>query len=343
MKENGLQIFWYLAILGAIAFYGILDGFDLGVGAMHLFTKKDEERRTFLNAIGPVWDGNEVWLIIVGGGLLSGFPFAYATLFSALYIPLIALVFALIFRAVAIEFRSKLAHPLWRKSWDFLFSLGSIFIALGSGIVLGNLVQGISLDANHNYTGTALETFLTPYPLFIGLLTLSLFMMHGALFLFMKTEGQLQKNVKKWAISALFCYCIFFTLSTIFTLIFQEHMILRFRTMPALLAVPLLAILAPASIVWQLHKNRPGWAFLSSCATIATLITLYAIGNFPNLVRSSILPEQNSLTIANSIASDKTLAVLTVIAAIGTPLVIAYGFYIYHTFRGKVKLEPTSY
>ncbi len=343
MTEYLLQLFWYIIIIASITFYGMLDGFDLGVGSMHLFTKKDEERRLFLNAIGPFWDGNEVWLVVVIGASFAGFPYAYATFFSSFYIPMVALVFSLIFRAVAIEFRSKLPMDGWRRTWDALFSLASIFIALGLGVSLGNLIHGIPLNANHDYTGGVILTFLHPYSIIVGFLVLSLFMMHGSTFLVMKTEGELQEKLKRWVMPTILFFIIVYVVTTIGTFIYEKHMIARLLEVPYLFLLPLLNLVVIAAIPWMLKKERPGTAFLCSCANIALLLVLFALGTFPTMVRSSINPATNSLTVFNSASSQTTLTVLAVIVAIGLPLVIAYGFIAYRVFRGKVKLDYSSY
>ena len=319
------------------------DGFDLGVGSMILFVKKDEERRVFLNAIGPFWDGNEVWLVVVGGGLFAGFPFAYATLFSSLYIPLIALVCGLIFRAVAIEFRSKLPQPAWRKTWDTLFCFASILIALGLGITLGNLIHGIPLNQNHDYIGGIILTFLTPYTITVGLLVLSIMMMHGSIYLVMKTEEELQAKLKRWVMPTIIFFVVMYLVTTAETFLFEGHMISRLKEIPYLFAIPLLNLAAILAIPWRLRKDRAGSAFLLSALNIALLATLFGLGTFPILIRSTIEPLANSLTIFNSASSSMTLTVLTIIFAIGFPLVIASGFIVYRVFRGKVKLDHTSY
>lgn len=339
---TALEIFWYIVFVAAVACYAMLDGFDLGVGALHLCAKGDTQRRIFLNAIGPVWDGNEVWLVIVIGGMFAGFPYAYATLFSAFYVPLILLIFALIFRAVAIEFRSRRASPIWRKTWDVLFCIASVLIALLVGIALGNLIHGVALDSNFDFVGHWWQ-LLHPYPLLTGVLTLSLFMMHGAIYLVMKTDGEAQEQLKAWIYPTVVFFIITYAVATMVTLIYQEHMVERFREVPWLFVIVLLNLLAIANIPRELSNNRPGAAFLSSCVNIASLISLYALGIFPNLMRSSIDPVNNSLTISNSAASETTLIVLTVIVAIGLPLVVAYGSYVYHVFRGKVELDHMSY
>lgn len=337
-----LAEFWYLVIIASVMFYAMLDGFDLGVGALHLFARTDDERRVFLNAIGPVWDGNEVWLVVLIGGLFAGFPFAYATLLSSFYIPLTFLITGLIFRAVAIEFRSKMASKSWRRLWDFSFFFASTMIAFAIGIALGNMIEGIPLNEQHDYVGGALLTFLTPYSIMIGILVLSLFMMHGAIFLVMKTEGSLQDHLKRWINPTIIFFIITYTIATMATLVYQTQMTDRLREMPYLFIIVILNILCIANIPREIHHNRAGFAFISSCVNIALLLALFAIGTFPILIRSSLHPE-GSLTIANSAASPKTLTVLTIIVLIGIPLVIAYGFYVYRIFRGKVKIDHMSY
>lgn len=341
--DFSLMVFWYIIIIAAIICYAMLDGFDLGVGALHLFAKKDQERRIFLNAIGPVWDGNEVWLVIVIGATFAGFPFAYATLFSSFYIPLILLIFALMFRAVAIEFRSKVHHVAWRSIWDTLFFLGSVGIALGVGILLGNLVQGIPLDENHVYRGSMVWTFLRPYPVLVGVLTLSLFMMHGAIYLVMKTEDQLQQKLIEWVRPTMIFFIIAYAVTTMVTLIYQTHMTERIRERPYLFLIALGNMLLIANIPREINKHHYGWAFISSCFNIAFLLALFALGTFPDIIRSSVNPAVNSIDIMSASASSKTLGILAIIVFIGLPCVFGYGFYIYRLFRGKVKLDHMSY
>ncbi|MEZ5315688.1 MAG: cytochrome d ubiquinol oxidase subunit II [Chlamydiales bacterium] len=341
--EYGLMIFWYIVFVVSVACYGMLDGFDLGVGSLHLFVKKDEERRIFLNAIGPVWDGNEVWLVIVVGGMFAGFPSAYATFFSAFYIPIYFLIFALIFRAVAIEFRSKLPTRWWRSSWDVLFFLASVVIAFGLGVALGNLIQGIPLNEDHEYIGEMILTFLRPYPILVGILTLSLFTLHGTIYLVMKTEKSLQSQLIRWLRPTLIFFIISYAITTVVTLIYQEHMVETIRERSYLFFIALANIFVVANIPREFDKHRYGWAFICSCINIALLLILYALGSFPNLIRSSINPELNSITLINAASSTKTLSILSLIVFIGLPLVFGYGFFIYRLFRGKVKLDHMSY
>src|SRR6187402_517203 len=184
------NVWWFLVFGAVISGYAILDGFDLGAGALHLLLKKETSRRIALNAIGPVWDGNEVWLVIGGGVLFAGFPVAYAAIFSAFYIPFMIFLVGLIWRAVAIEFRSKEPGTTWRFTWDVVYSFACIVIALSLGLMLGNVALGIPLNAEHEFSGDWLS-FFNPFSIMIAITTLALFMMHGAIYLVMKTENRL--------------------------------------------------------------------------------------------------------------------------------------------------------
>ena len=190
-----LNIIWFILIGFLLSGYAILDGFDLGVGSIYLFVKGDENRRLVLNSIGPVWDGNEVWLVTGGGALFAAFPHVYATVFSGFYNAIMLLIFVLIFRAIAIEFRSKQTAKWWRNMWDRAFCIASIAIALIMGIALGNMITGIPLDANKEFAGQFWDLF-NPYTLIVGIMTVSLFMMHGSIYVAMKTEGRLQEILK---------------------------------------------------------------------------------------------------------------------------------------------------
>ena len=342
MSELTLALLWYFVIGLSVVFYVVLDGFDLGVGILHLFGRKDEDRRIFLNAIGPVWDGNEVWLVIVGGALFAGFPEVYATLFSGFYNICMILLTGLIFRAVAIEFRSKREGAFWRSSWDVIFSFASFIIAFGIGLTMGNLIEGIPLNETNDFVGT-FSFFFKPYPILVGLFTVSLLAMHGAIYLAMKTEKALQARICRWAKKAIALFIFFYLITTAATWIQMPHMTQKLRENPLLLIVALLLLLSILNVPREFKNKRYGFAFLSSSASIFFLFCLFGMGTFPNLVRSSIDPEKNSLTFFNSAASPLTLRVLLIIVLIGIPLVLAYGTMVYRIFRGKVKIEPTSY
>lgn len=338
----GFSIFWFIIIVAAIAHYAMLDGFDLGVGMLHLFSKSDQERRLFLNAIGPVWDGNEVWLVIVLGALFAGFPLAYATLLSSFYIPVMILITALIIRAVSIEFRSKRPMLWWRRMWDALFAAGSLVIAFGVGCALGNFVQGIPLDSAHSYQGGIILTFFRPYPVLIGIFTIALFLLHGNLYLVMKTEGELLEKLKKWTKSTLIFFIITYVGATMVTLIYQQHIVDRFRDIPWFFIIAFANMLVIANIPRLVDKGYYGWAFLNSMGNVMLLLALFACGMFPEIIRSSLDPA-GTLTVVNASASLKTLIVLTIIVGIGLPLVIAYMSWVYHIFKGKVVIDSHSY
>lgn len=336
------ETLWYAVISVSLLFYTTLDGFDLGVGALHLFAKSDTERRTFLNAIGPVWDGNEVWIVVVMGGLLAGFPNVYATLFSGFYTLLMILIAGLMFRAVAIEFRSKRESKFWRSLWDTVFCLSSILVAFILGVLIGKMVEGIPLNASQEYF-SEFSDFFSPYTVLVGITAISLFSMHGTIYLLMKTEKEIHEKVRRWILPAILFFVTCFSIATIATLVYMPHMIERFKEMPALFVIPTLAIFVILNILIQVKKKNDGWAFLSSCGAIILLLCLYGIGTFPVIVRSTVSPELYNLTIYNSASSHKTLGVLLTVVAIGVPLVLAYGFWVYRIFRGKVRIEKTSY
>jgi cytochrome d ubiquinol oxidase subunit II len=336
-----LNTIWFILVGVLLTGYAVLDGFDLGIGALHLFTRDDAERRVMINAIGPVWDGNEVWLVTGGGALFAAFPNVYATVFSGFYLALMLLLASLIFRAVAIEFRSKQPMRWWRRTWDVGFSAGSILSALLIGTALGNIAWGVPVDAQGEFAGTFLG-LLTPYPLLVGVTTLALFMMHGAIYGVLKTEGGLHDKLRQWAMNCIIFFVICAVTLTMATLLYVPHMAARVRENPWLFSVALANMLAIANIPREFHHGRDGQAFLSSCAAIVTLMALFALNIFPNLVYSLPAPE-NSLNIYNAASSPKTLGIMLVIAGIGVPVVIAYTVSIYWIFRGKVKVDRMSY
>jgi cytochrome d ubiquinol oxidase subunit II len=336
-----LNSIWFILVGTLFAGYAILDGFDLGVGALHLFSRTDNERRIFINSIGPVWDGNEVWLVTGGGALFAAFPIVYATAFSGFYLAFMMLLFALIFRAVAIEFRSKKPQAWWRKFWDVSFSVSSIVSGLLVGIALGNIAQGIPLDNNYEYAGTFLG-LLNPYALLVGITTVALFMMHGSIYLAMKTENELHDKIRRWIGKTIIFFMVCYAVTTIATLLFNPHMIETLKNHPLLFVIPVFNILAIINVPRQIRLKRDFRAFISSCLAILALLILFGIGMYPHMIYSLPNPE-NSLTIYNAASSAKTLQIMLIIAIVGMPMVLAYTVVVYRIFRGKVKLEPTSY
>jgi cytochrome d ubiquinol oxidase subunit II len=317
-----LNTTWFILIGVLFTGYAMLDGFDLGVGALHLFTKTDEERRVMLNSIGPVWDGNEVWLVTGGGALFAAFPAVYATVFSGFYLAFLLLLVALIFRAVAIEFRSKQPMRWWRKMWDAGFSFGSILSSLLIGVAMGNIARGIPLDDRGEFTGN-FWSLLHPYALLLGVTTVALFMMHGAIYALMKTNGPLHEKLRGWINNCIVFFIICYAVTTMATLLYVPHMAARVRASPWLFSVALVNMLAIANIPREIHLGRDWRAFLSSCAAMMALMTLFGLEMYPNLIFS--WPDAaNSLNIHNAASSPKTLAIMLTIALIGVPLVLAY-------------------
>ncbi len=337
-----LSFIWYIVFVILLMGYAILDGFDLGVGMLHLFSKKDVERRLMLNSIGPVWDGNEVWLVTAGGALFAGFPDAYASLCSSFYPFIMLLLSGIIFRAVAIEFRSKRPMAWWRWMWDVLFAFASFVIAFGLGLVLGNLITGIPLDENFEFAGD-FWTFINVYTILVGMLTVSLFLMHGSIFLMMKTEGEFHDKMRRWVNPCSIFFIMCYAMTTVSTLVFYPHMTEAMKEREFIFVVALINMFAVANIPREINLGRDARAFACSCVNIICLMTLYGIGTFPNLLRAVNDPYGHSLTIFNAASSVKTLQILLTIAGIGVPLVIAYTVVVYWIFHGKVKLDSTSY
>ena len=339
--ELDLNTVWFMLIGVLFSGYAMLDGFDLGVGALHLFTKKDEERRIMLNAIGPVWDGNEVWLVTGGGALFAAFPNVYATVFSGFYMAFVLLLVALIFRAVAIEFRSKQPMHWWRQMWDVGFAGGSLLSSFLIGVAMGNIAWGVPIDERGEYAGT-FWTLLRPYPILLGITAVSLFMMHGAIYAAMKTEGDLQRKIRGWVNNCIIFFVMCYATTTMATLLYVPHMAARLRANPWLFSIALLNMFAIANIPREIHRDRDWRAFLSSCAAMISLMALFGLEMYPNLIFS--WPEAaNSLNIHNAASSHTTLGIMLTIALIGVPVVLAYTVSIYWIFRGKVKLDKMSY
>jgi cytochrome d ubiquinol oxidase subunit II len=342
MEPTTLQLIWYLLLGVLLAGYAVLDGFDLGVGIMHPFIpRNDHERRVALNAIGPLWDGNEVWLVTFGGALFAAFPDVYATVFSGFYLPFMGLLFALILRAVSIEFRSKRSEPAWRRVWDGCFFLGSTLAAFLFGVAVGNAMIGMRLDATGDFVGGVLS-LLSPFAILTGVLALALFAMHGTIYLYLKTEGPYQERIHGWMWRTFGLFLVLFMLTTIFTLAGMPAAIKNLAQHPVLWIIPVANVFAVANIPRAIHYGRPGYAFVSSVAVILALVSLIGLALFPNLVTARPEPA-DSLTLYNAASSAKTLRIMLIIAAIGIPAVLAYTTSVYWTFRGKVRLDEHSY
>lgn len=336
------QFIMYAVFMFAIIAYTTLDGFDLGVGCLHLFAKGDQERRTMINAIGPVWDGNSTWIVIGGGVLFAAFPKAFSILAPNLYTPFMLMLFGFMLRAASIEFRSKGHQKWWRAVWDIGFFLASLILAFMVGLLLGNLIQGLPINNQGQFEGGLLALF-SPYALLIALLGISCFMMHGSLYLLMKTEGTFHEKIRRWSFRAIGAFLGLWLITTFMTFFHHPHMIDPFFKYPIVAAFPLLSFVCIALIVMMIRQRKNGMAFLASCFSIFFLLALFVIGTFPNIAYSTIDPVQNSLTFMNSSVSEFALWILAGVSLSGAPLSFFYFPYIYRVFKGKVILDSHSY
>jgi cytochrome bd ubiquinol oxidase subunit II len=338
----GLNEIWFIVFVIVIAGYLILDGFDMGVGILHLFVaKNDVERRTTLNSIGPVWDGNEVWLILGGGVLFAAFPLAYASLFSGFYLAMMLVLLVMILRTVAIEFRSKRPGATWRSTWDIVFALTSLGLALLLGVAFGNVISGVPIDAQGNMHVTLID-LLTPFALLVGVTTVAMFALHGGIYLTMKTDGDLQARVRRLIPKIMVAFFVLNTLVVIATVLFHQQITAVYLTYIWPVIFPAGALIALV-VAWRmLRQGRDFLAFVASGTTIALLIISGGIGMFPNLLISTTNPAFN-LTIYNAASAPNTLTVMLIIALIGMPIVLLYTTGVYYFFRGKTQLDTHSY
>jgi cytochrome d ubiquinol oxidase subunit II len=331
----------YFVFITSVIAYATLDGFDLGVGCLYLFAKTDRDRRLMLNAIGPVWDKNTTWIVVGGGVLFAGFPKVFGCLMSGFYTPMMCLIFGFMLRGAAVEFRSKQPQKSWRRIWDISFFGASLLLAATFGLLLGNLIEGIPIDQKGYILGGVAEV-VTPYPLLVMCFALSLFMMHGSIYLLMKLDGSFQNAIRKWVNILIGIFLVFWVLTTAATFHYNRHMINPILEKPVLMIFPLLSLFSIGLIPYTISRKWDGWAFIASCFSIVFLLALFAIGTFPYLAYSTLDPA-NSMTLFNSSVSKTALVVLTIVSLTGVPLSIFYGAYLYRTFRGKVRLDSQSY
>ncbi len=337
-----IHVVWFILLGVLLAGYAVLDGFDLGVGILHFLGRNDRDRRLFINAIGPIWDGNEVWLITFGGALFAAFPMAYATIFSGFYTAFMALLFALIFRAVSIEFRSKMLSEQWRRAWDVGFFGSSLLAAFLFGVAVGNSMIGIPLTERGVFTGSTMS-LLSLYPMMAGLTVVAMFAMHGAIYLFLKIpKGEIQERVRSWIWHTWGLFLVLYVLGSMYTLVAIPKATSNFQRHPWAAAMVILNVLAVANIPRSVFLGKPLHAFVSSGATICALVFLFGMALWPNLVTASNDPA-HSLTIYSASSSPKTLWIMFIIALIGMPFVLSYTIAVYWTFRGRVELDEHSY
>jgi cytochrome d ubiquinol oxidase subunit II len=337
-----LHVVWFILLGVLLGGYAVLDGFDLGVGILHLLARTDRDRRLFVNTIGPIWDGNEVWLITFGGALFAAFPIAYATIFSGFYLPFMALLFALIFRAVSIEFRSKMTSASWRRAWDAGFFSSSVVASFLFGVAVGNSMIGIPLNERGDFTGTYGD-LLNPYALMAGLTVIAMFAMHGAIYLVMKLpKGEAHDRVRNWIWHTWGIFLVLYVLGSMYTLVAIPRATANFVEHPWAAGIVVINVLAVANIPRSIFRGKPFQAFVSSGVTILALVFLFGMALWPNLVTASNDPA-NSITIYNAASSQTTLWIMFIIALIGMPFVLTYTIIVYWTFRGRVELQEHSY
>lgn len=328
-----LQTLWFILIGVLFCGFLFLEGFDYGVGILLPFVgKSDKERRTIVNSIGPVWDGNEVWLLTAGGAMFAAFPNWYATLFSGFYLALFLILIALIIRGVAFEFRSKDPRPGWRTLWDGAIFVGSLVPALLWGVAFGNILRGVAIDASMTYVGSFFD-LLNPYALVGGLVTLTLFILHGALFLELKTDGVVRERVRRTA-RRFWLPVTVLALAFVAFSAFETDILSRLNVVN--IAGLVIAVGALLATGYSIFQQRYGRAFLGTALTILGVVALIFGTLFPRVMPSSL---GFDLTIYNASSSAYTLQVMTVIALTLVPIVLAYQGWSYWVFRKRLTSE----
>jgi cytochrome d ubiquinol oxidase subunit II len=334
-----LHIVWFILWGVLWGVYFMLDGFVLGAGMLHrVLGKSDADRRVIINTFGPVWDGNEVWLVTAGGATFAAFPTTYALMFSYLYTPLLLLLFGLIVRGVSFEFRGKEEGRLWRGCWDWAIVGASFVPALLFGVAFGNIFAGLPMDKD-GYHGSLIY-LLNPYGITSGLLFVLLFLEHGALYLAVKTTGALSRSAES-AARALWIPLTVVAVGFLGFTNFATKLYDNYLLAPLCAVVPVLAVAALLSVRLFLAKQAPLAAFAASCVTILGVVFTGVIGLFPNLIPSSLDP-LFSLSIYNSSSSAYTLRIMTLVAFIFVPIVIGYKVWVYRIFRGRVTAEGVA-
>jgi len=333
VKMMDLNTIWFILIAVLYVGFFVLEGFDFGVGMLLPFLGKDDgERRVIINTIGPHWDGNEVWLLTAGGTTFAAFPNWYATLFSGFYLPLFLLLLALIVRGVAFEFRSKDDNPRWRNLWDWSIFAGSLVSALLLGVAFANLVRGVPIDAEMNYVG-GFFNLLNLYALIGGIVTIMVFLLYGAIFLCMKTNGDVMQRSKETARRLWLPVVIGLVIFLIATYL-STDILTKLGVDPGV--IPLAGMAAVLVAGYFIHSGRDGWAFAMLVITIAfALVTMFMI-LYPRVMVSSLSPDW-SLTIYNASSSPYTLRTMTIIALIFVPVVMLYQGWSYWVFRRRIE------
>lgn len=337
-----MNIVWFWVLGTMLTAYAVLDGYDLGVGALHLFVARDDhERRILLNAIGPVWNGNEVWLIAGGGMMVVSFPKLYAAAFSGFYLALMLVLWLLILRGVSIEFRSKIDNPLWRSLWDVSFCMASLLLALLLGVALGNVIRGVPVGPDGYFQGS-FAIMLNPYALLVGITSLAVLAWHGSTYLRVKTEGELEQRVAAFSSFLAWASLVIVTLATIGTFAVSPTLAGNFQRHPIAFAFPLLGAVGLLGGILSRAPGREKRAYRSSTLTIISLLLAAALTVYPNLLISTLNPSY-SLNIFNAASSPAAQRDSLIANLAGMVAVIIYSSYVHRTFRGKVRLGEHGY
>ncbi len=346
-----MEILWFCVVAFMLAMYTILDGFDLGAGILHLYVARtEEERRTVLSAIGPVWDGNEVWLLAAGGTLYFAFPLLYASSFSGFYLPLVIVLWLLMLRGLGIELRHHVDHPLWKAFWDTTFCVGSSLLAIFLGAALGNVVRGVPLNAD-GYFFAPLWTSFTVQPeagildwftVLMGLVAAATLKVHGANYLAMKTNGAVQERSRRVAALAVWGVLVLTIVTLVAASSIRPEIWNNYAEHPWGYCLPLLALLGLGGMFVFRRTKDDTKAFLSSSTFIGAMLASTAFGLFPNVLPASTDPKFN-LTVYNTAAGEYGLGVGIVWWTIGIVIALGYFTYLFYSFRGKVKLHPEGY
>ncbi len=325
---------WFIIIAVLWTGFFVLEGFDLGVGALHRWVGRTEiDRRVAINSIGPVWDGNEVWLIVAGAGIFAAFPSWYATWFSAAYLALLLLLVALIIRGVSFEWRGKVAVPAWKGVWSWTLTVGSVLIPVLIGVALGDLLAGLPIDANEEYTGNFFD-LLTPFGVWLGLTLLVLCLVHGSTFLGIKTDGDVRARARTTAIALSWPAVVLVLVYAIWAHGLSDAGLWA----DVVLAVPVVAVVAAAMLV---RAGFEGRAFVATALTIGGVISALFVNLYPNVMVSST-DVANNLTVAGTASGDYALKVMTIVAAVMLPIVLLYQGWSYYVFRARITAPAPS-